>query len=188
MERKNILRGEKVQLTALRPQDSAVVAEWYQDTVFLRDYDTRPAYPRSAKELSAAFEQEQESKDSFLFAVRLLENQRIIGLLQFDGIAWTHGATFVSIGIGEEADRGQGYGREAMELALNFAFAELNLHRVCLTVFSYNEAARSLYERLGFQLEGVYREHLLRDGRRHDMLLYGLLRREWQERKEQQAK
>lgn len=58
---------------------------------------------------------------------------------------------------------------------------ELNLHRVCLTVFSYNQAARTLYERLGFQHEGLYREQTMRDGQRHDMLLYGLLRREWQE-------
>jgi RimJ/RimL family protein N-acetyltransferase len=66
-----------------------------------------------------------------------------------------------------------------MRLALDFAFRELNLHRICLTVFSYNPAAIKLYESLGFTREGVYREHLQRDGQRHDMILYGLLRREW---------
>jgi RimJ/RimL family protein N-acetyltransferase len=48
-------------------------------------------------------------------------------------------------------------------------------------VFSYNESAIALYEALGFTREGVYREHLERDGRRHDMYLYGLLRSEWLE-------
>ena len=181
MERKNILRGEKVQLTAIRPQDGAVIAEWYQDAAFLRDYDSSPAYPKTEKQIAEVLAKEQERDDGFIFAVRLLDGDRIIGILQLDGIAWTHGASFVSIGIGEEADRGQGYGREAMELGLRFAFDELNLHRVCLTVFSYNEAAQTLYERLGFVREGVYREHLLRNGQRHDMLLYGLLRREWQQ-------
>ena len=185
MEEKNILRGEKVQLTAIRPEDGSVFAEWYQDAAFLRNYDSRPAMPRTAKDLAKIFEEEQERHDSFLFAVRLVETDRIIGLLQFDGVSWTHGASFVSIGIGETADRGQGYGREAMELALRFAFDELNLHRVCLTVFAYNEAARRLYEALGFKHEGTYREHLLRDGRRHDMYLYGLLRREWAAKTEQ---
>ncbi len=53
-------------------------------------------------------------------------------------------------------------------------------HCVCLTVFSYNENATALYERLGFTREGSYREHLERDGRRYDMYLYGLLRPEWE--------
>jgi RimJ/RimL family protein N-acetyltransferase len=64
--------------------------------------------------------------------------------------------------------------------ALRFAFHELNLHRVCLTVFSYNAPAIALYERLGFVREGVYREHIERDGQHFDMLLFGLLRREWE--------
>jgi RimJ/RimL family protein N-acetyltransferase len=67
-----------------------------------------------------------------------------------------------------------------MTLALNFAFEELNMHRVQLTVFQYNERAVALYEKLGFQKEGVYREFLHRDGKRYDMYLYGLLRSEWE--------
>ena len=166
MERKNILRGEKVQLTALEPDDAVYISEWYQDAAFLRAYDSGPAYPKTGKQLTAMIEEEQKRKDGFIFAVRLLDSSRIIGVLQLDGIAWTHGTSFISIGIGEEADRGQGYGREAMELALRFAFDELNLHRVCLTVFSYNERAVALYERIGFRREGIYREHLHRDGQR----------------------
>lgn len=180
MDEKNILRGGKVQLTAIKPEDSSVIADWYQDAAFLRNYDSSPASPRGEAQLVKMFEEEQKRSDGFTFAVRLVESERIIGILQLDGIAWTHGTSFVSIGIGEAADRGQGYGREAMELGLRFAFDELNLHRVCLTVFSYNEAARKLYEGLGFKHEGTYREHLLRDGQRHDMLLFGLLRREWE--------
>ena len=86
----------------------------------------------------------------------------------------------VSIAIGEAKCRGKGYGYEVMQLVLRFAFDELNLHRIQLTVFSYNERAIALYEKLGFHREGVYREHLQRDGRRYDMYLYGLLRSEWE--------
>jgi RimJ/RimL family protein N-acetyltransferase len=66
-----------------------------------------------------------------------------------------------------------------MTLALDFAFKELNLHRIQLTVYSYNTRAIRMYEKLGFQLEGNYREYLLRDGQHYDMLLYGLLSHEW---------
>lgn len=47
-------------------------------------------------------------------------------------------------------------------------------------MFSYNERAIALYEKLGFQREGIYREFLQRHGKRFDMYLYGILRREWQ--------
>lgn len=71
-----------------------------------------------------------------------------------------------------------------MELALDFAFYELNLNRVQLTVFDYNQSAISLYKKLGFQQEGSYREFIHRNGKRHDMLLFGLLKREWESRTE----
>ncbi|MEL7657044.1 MAG: GNAT family protein, partial [Bacillota bacterium] len=69
---------------------------------------------------------------------------------------------------------------EALRLLLRYAFDELNLYRVQLTVFSYNPGAIRLYEKLGFVREGVFREAVHRDGARHDMILYGLLRREWE--------
>jgi RimJ/RimL family protein N-acetyltransferase len=74
-----------------------------------------------------------------------------------------------------------------MGLALRFAFDELNLHRLQLTAFSYNERAVALYEKLGFRQEGVFREFLQRDGRRHDMILFGLLRHEWEQRSRQES-
>jgi RimJ/RimL family protein N-acetyltransferase len=67
-----------------------------------------------------------------------------------------------------------------MRLLLHFAFGELNLRRVQLTVFSYNAAAIRLYEKLGFRREGAFREFVQRDGQLYDLYLYGLLRREWE--------
>lgn len=74
----------------------------------------------------------------------------------------------------------QGYGTEAAHLALTFAFEELNMHRVQATVFSYNHRSMALFERLGFRREGAFREFLHRDGQRFDMVLYGLLRHEFE--------
>jgi RimJ/RimL family protein N-acetyltransferase len=180
----NLLRGEKVRLTAATNADLSIITRWWADADFLRLYETPPAAPRNEDQLSRRFDLSQTSSEVFLFAIRLLNDDDIIGLLELDGINWWNRTTFVSIGIGERDNRGLGYGAEAMQLGLEFAFNELNLHRVCLTVFSYNEPAIALYERLGFTREGVYREHLERDGRRYDMYLYGLLRREWKGRRE----
>ncbi|MEP7191056.1 MAG: GNAT family protein, partial [Roseiflexaceae bacterium] len=111
--------------------------------------------------------------------VRLLDGDELLGIVELDSILWPHRHTWVSIAIGEATNQGHGYGAEALGLALQFAFQELNLHRVQLTVFSYNQRAIALYEKLGFQREGIFREHLERDGTRFDMYLYGILRPEW---------
>ena len=86
------------------------------------------------------------------------------------------------------AGEGLAVSEEQIRKAVRFGFHELNLHRIQLTVFSYNERAVALYEKLGFTREGVYREHLQRDGQRHDMYLYGLLRREWEEERDAREK
>jgi RimJ/RimL family protein N-acetyltransferase len=99
---------------------------------------------------------------------------------QNNGWKRPHGVAWLGIGIGEPDNRGSGFGHEAISLMLRFAFWEINLYRVQLTVFAYNTPAITTYERLGFVREGIFREFLQRDGQRHDMVLYGLLRREWE--------
>ena len=176
----NIMRGDKVRLTAVDKNDLPVIGRWYEDAGFARLFDATPAAPKSEAELSEWLENMQKDKSGFLFAIRPVDGQTLLGYVELDGILWSNGTAWLGLGLGERDIWGQGYGTEAALLALNFAFNELNLRRVQLTVFSYNERAIALYEKLGFVREGVFREHLQRDGRLYDMILYGLLRREWQ--------
>ena len=176
----NLLQGLRVRLSGLTSDDLPTIARWYEDAQFMRLYDARPALPRTEADLARWLEELHKAKDTVAFAIRPAGRDGLIGTLELDGILWTHGVCGIGIAIGDRANWGQGYGTEAVQLALTFAFNELNLHRVQATVFSYNERSIVLFERLGFQREGVYREFLQRDGRRYDMLLYGLLDREWQ--------
>jgi RimJ/RimL family protein N-acetyltransferase len=178
----NLLRGDKVRLTALTDGDFATIARWYEDAGFLRLFDSRPAYPKTTAGIKTWVEDMQKSPNCFVFAVRPLGSDECIGYLELDGIEWAHGVTGMGLGFGDPAHRGKGYGYEASLLALRFAFQELNLHRVTVTIFSYNAPSLALFEKLGFTREGVFREYLRRDGRRYDMILFGLLRHEWEAR------
>ena len=175
----NILHGERIRLTAVDKDDLPVVGRWLEDAGFARLFDAMPAAPKSKAELSQWLEETQKDKNGFLFAIRPVDGQSLLGYAELDGILWSNGTAWLGLGLGERDNWGKGYGAEAAQLVLNFAFNELNLRRVQLTVFSYNERAIALYEKLGFVREGVYREYLQRDGRTYDMILYGLLRREW---------
>jgi RimJ/RimL family protein N-acetyltransferase len=175
----NLFHGTHIRLTALTPDDLPAMARWYEDAEFLRLYDSRPAYPKTEAELARWLKGVAEDTNTFVFAVRPLDSDDLLGYLELDGVEWQHGVCGLGLGFGERANWGKGYGYEATRLALRYAFDELNLHRVQVTVFSYNRRSLALVDKVGFRREGVFRERLQRDGKRHDMILYGMLRHEW---------
>ena len=59
------------------------------------------------------------------------------------------------------------------------AFERIGLHRVGLSVFSFNERAIRSYEKAGFRIEGRLREAIARDGRYWDEIQMGVLRDDW---------
>lgn len=174
------LAGARVRLAAMTEADLPAVAAWREDVGAQRLLDAAAAMPRSPAELGRWLAERQARTDGFVFAVRPVGCEALLGYVEIDGILWPHRVGWVSLLIGDRAQWGRGYGGEALALALWFAFAELNLMRVQLTVFADNERAIRLYERMAFRREGVFRSFLERDGRRQDMLLYGLLRPEWE--------
>ena len=177
-----LLRGARVRLTALHEGDVPTMARWDEDARTRRLFGARPARPRSEAEIAHFLKDLRENDRTITFGIRRLDDDALTGALELDGILWPHRVCGFGVVIGDRENWGRGYGYEAAELGLTFAFDELNLHRVTATVFSYNQRSIALVEKLGFQYEGVFREFLERDGKRHDMLLYGLLRHEWQER------
>jgi RimJ/RimL family protein N-acetyltransferase len=90
-----------------------------------------------------------------------------------------HGDAFVGIGIGESDHWGKGFGSDAMRVLLRYGFLELGLHRVSLNVFSYNERAIRSYQKVGFVVEGISKNAILREGKRWDMIWMGILLDEW---------
>ena len=126
---------------------------------------------------------EESRGNEFSFYIRTLDGDRLIGFVGLIDIQWNHGDAWMGIGIGERECWGKGYGTDAVRMILQYAFTELNLHRVSLGVFSYNRRAISSYEKAGFTHEGCERQVLHRDGSRADVLYMGILRGEWERSK-----
>jgi RimJ/RimL family protein N-acetyltransferase len=176
----NLFQGTLVRIAALVEEDAAVMVPWSEDPVYLRLQDSNAARPQSAALIAADIRKLAGDTGSLTYGIRTLAEDRLIGTVGLWEIEWSNAVASLSIGIGHRDDWGKGYGSDALRLILAYAFRELNLHRLTLTVLAYNERAIRLYERSGFQREGVLREFGQRDGRRYDMYVYGLLRPEWQ--------
>lgn len=105
------------------------------------------------------------------------EKETPIGIVSLINIDYKNRNAECIIDIGEKDYWGKSYGSEGLNLLLNYSFSEMNLHRVSLKVFSFNERAISLYTRLGFQQEGNSRQSLFRNGEWHDIIHMGILYR-----------
>lgn len=178
-----LLNGENVKLTRFHEEDLTTLEAWYHDEDFMRLMDATPAFPASSAELRDDWLAKHKEFKDYVFAVRTIKEKKLIGFLVLDDIDWANRNAWIALGIGDKANWNQGYGQEIIQLGLGFAFRELNLHRVQLTVFGDNKRAIAAYEKCGFVYEGTQREYLWRDGRPQDMLLYGILHAEWKEAK-----
>jgi RimJ/RimL family protein N-acetyltransferase len=185
IEKTCLFQGQLVRLAAVSPErDSKLFARWARDSEYLRMLDTGPVRQWSEKQYKKWFKEdlEKDNRDEFFFLIRTLEGDDVIGFIDLDGVKWHHGDAFVGIGIGEREYWSKGYGADAMNVMLRFAFDELNLHRVSLNVFEYNQRAIRSYQKVGFVIEGRERQFLRRAGRRWDMIFMGILRAEWEAR------
>ena len=179
---KDILKGSLIRLAAVDHEELAkAYAAWNQDTELTRLMDTR-ARLHSIKAIKEFFEKEtlEPSPASHYFSIRALDDDRLLGDINFDVInSWGSRDAFVGIGIGSRADWGRGYGTDAMRLIVQYGFIELNLQRVSLALHSYNDRALKSYKKVGFKVEGTLRQDTLREGRRTDGIFMGILRDEW---------
>jgi len=91
--------------------------------------------------------------------------------------------TWVGINLCESGFWGQGLGTEALCLWIDTLFSQLNLHRVGTETWSGNERMIRCALRCGFVEEGRFRETVEYEGQRWDSVKFGLLRREWEQRR-----
>jgi diamine N-acetyltransferase len=79
-------------------------------------------------------------------------------------------AEYARLLIGSPAYRGKGLARAASLRLLAFAHDQLHLTKIYLHVFRSNERAVSLYEKLGFEVEGRYRREVFSGGNWQDVI------------------
>lgn len=124
-----------------------------------------------------------DSKASIDIIVEEIATGEKVGYLLLTGLKtdakeaeWTH----VIIG-----KKGQGYGHEAMKLLKKLVFAELKFHRAWLDCKDYNERALHLYESEGMVREALLRETIITNGVYENLVVLGILDREYEARKQQ---
>ena len=182
-ERKvHMLRGKKVLLRPLKRSDITSFLKWFNDpevTQYLNFYLPMTEMAEE-KWIENAASRIQAGTDICLIIEAIEgESSKPIGNVGLSGInPRDHSATF-GIAIGEKDYWGNGYGTEATQLILEYAFQQLNLHRISSSAFAFNERSIRLHKKVGFKEEGRQREAIFKNGYFHDHVMFGILRNEW---------
>ena len=175
-----MLTGEKVTLRAIERED--LPCQW----AFNNDLEMEllgggdPPEPQSLARLEAEFNENAQKggRDGANFAIEA-DGKYIgsCGLFHFDYDAHT---CEIGIGIGEPAYRSHGYGRDAIQVLLRYAFRIRNLRKVWLTVNGNNERAIRSYKACSFVEEGRLHQHVWNNGQYIDLVYMGILRDQWE--------
>lgn len=176
-----MILGKKVRLRAFRDDDLKNCVAWLNNPAVTRYLQSMR--PWSVSEERAWLERIMRNDDptSVTFVVETSDGEYSgsAGLMHIDP---RNRSAEAGIVIGRPEDWGRGLGTEAMLTLLRHAFEELNLHRVHLRVYAFNERALRSYKKLGFVEEGRQREALFRHGAWHDVVSMAILQPEFFER------
>ena len=134
---------------------------------FEREYHEKIIKSDNTQSLDVIIEERETKYAAGYFMIRGLDTDA-------KEMEWTH----VIIGR-----KGLGYGHEAMKLLKAWTFLKKKFHRAWLDCKDYNEIAIHLYESEGLVREGLIRETLLTDGVYENLLIFGILDREYRERR-----
>jgi [ribosomal protein S5]-alanine N-acetyltransferase len=154
---------------------------WFSDAEVTRNM-LRGVFPQSVEAQLAFYEHvSSEQTSDLVLAIVAADTDQHIGTTGLHRIDWVNRSAEFGIVVGERVYWGKGIGSEATRLIVAHGFDRLNLERIWLGVFADHGPAVRLYERVGFQVEGRLRGAILRDGRRHDQLIMGILAEEFRD-------
>jgi len=167
--RRFMIAGEHVILRAFEREDAERCYRWMNDPNIVRTLKSR--YP-------IAFQSEMEWIEAAMhssaterhFAIERRDDRSHIGNASIHEIDWVSRAAWFGLFIGEPSAWNRGFGTDAIGTLVRFAFEEMNLRKLRIHVFDYNDKAKHVLTSQGFVEEGKLRRDFYREGVYHDIV------------------
>ena len=172
-----MLTGKNIKLRPLEYGDEILFFKWRNDLdyIALTKSFRLPKHQANEKQWLESVMTDKSNK-SIIFVIKTIADSMEVGFVQLNQIDWISRNCSFGIAIPEKDFQGRGFGGEVMNLIFEYAFNILNLKKVLLEVTSFNANSIHLYEKIGFEKEGVLKQHYFWDGDYHDVLIYGLFK------------
>ncbi len=169
------LKGEKVYLRALEPEDLDFVHEIENDEDFWEISSTQSPYSKFL------IRQYIENAHRDIYDIKQLRlvictnRKRRVGLIDVYDLEPRDRRAAIGILIANKKDRNKGYGSESLSLLCDYCFTHLGLHQVYANVTASNRDSMRVFENNGFRKVGLKKDWTLFNGKFKDEWLYQLL-------------
>jgi RimJ/RimL family protein N-acetyltransferase len=170
------LEGEKVYLNPINAND-------IEDMIRFMNNENIRVLARSRRdsmnETNTKSMIEEMQKHDEVFMIYKKENNEKIGYALIVDRDEYNREAMLGISIENKGNRGKGYGTETIKLLLKHGFINLNLESMHLGVYSHNESAIKVYEKVGFKYVGKRRNAKIIGNRKYDEIIMDIISDEY---------
>ena len=165
----------------LRPviiEDAAIIRKWHNDPELIRLArvgEKRTTLRQEKEDIETA---RKSGNQAYHLVLTKIDNTPI-GFLRFNFIDKSSGNVWLRMIIGNRKAQGKGYAREALQCYIKWMFDKLGIHRITLECYSTNTRAIRFYRKMGFRKEGILREAVLLNGKYHDIISFGMIKKDF---------
>ena len=167
---------EPVYLRALEVEDLERTHKWHTDPSLYKTLGSNFRFVSRSTEETWIKRKCSVSENEINLAICLNNTNNHVGNIYLRDIDWISRRGTLHIFIGDVEDQGKGYGQSAIRQLISYAFDELNLQKIWLTILTENTVARYMYEKCGFIVEGTLKRHVYKNGQFKDVTCMGLCR------------
>ncbi|MFP4660944.1 MAG: GNAT family N-acetyltransferase [Halanaerobiales bacterium] len=170
------LIGDRIYLSPVNVEDAEQFTQWINDLDVSINLSVAPQIYSLEKEKEIL---EKMAKEGYNLSIVDIEKDELIGNCGLLDVDKLHRNAEVGIFIGNKGYWDKGYGSEAMNLLLDYAFNLLNLNNIFLRVHSFNKRAIRCYKKCGFKEIGRRREAYIVGGKKFDDIYMDILASEF---------
>ncbi len=167
------LIGDTIYLRLMTEEDTDLIVSWRNKDFVRENFIYQKPFTREGH--LNWIRTQIEPGHVVQFMICLKADDKPVGSVYFRDIDQEHRKAEYGIFIGEEDVLGRGIGTQAAELALQYGFTELKLHRIMLRVLGGNERAKRSYEKAGFVQEGRFLDDVYLNGQFRDVIFMGII-------------
>ena len=162
--------------------DLDTILSWMEDPDFQRFlYGDAAQSPRQIREriIQMLGRSPANQLPSALYLLIESKQDGLLGMISLQNVSWRNRSCSIDVYVGDKGRRSSLLAAISVFRALEYAFDELNLHRISALIYAFNRASWRIFEMAGAKRELVLPRHVMREGELYDAYGYGLLRHEF---------
>jgi RimJ/RimL family protein N-acetyltransferase len=176
-----MIQGEIAVLRALKMEDMEKTLEWRNDLDLIKSTQGI-RFPKTLALEKSWFERtlSDTSNKNVYFAIEDKESKNFIGIIQLNNIDFISGTANWGFIIGERNKQSKGFGVEAPQLLMKYAFDVLNLRKMVCYVLDDNIACLKMLDKIGYvKDEGLLKRHYYFDNEYHDTRILSIFKEDY---------